>query len=62
VRQAVQPTTRQLGDVSDVIAQASAGERGQHRPVVVVHQHHTIMQDPDGNEFCVESGPDLMTA
>jgi hypothetical protein len=21
------------------------------------HQHHTVMQDPEGNEFCVEPGP-----
>jgi hypothetical protein len=21
------------------------------------HQHHTIMRDPEGNEFCVEPGP-----
>jgi hypothetical protein len=21
------------------------------------HQHYTVMQDPEGNEFCVEPGP-----
>ncbi len=21
------------------------------------HEHHTVMQDPEGNEFCVEPGP-----
>jgi predicted enzyme related to lactoylglutathione lyase len=21
------------------------------------HAHHTVMQDPEGNEFCVEPGP-----
>jgi catechol 2,3-dioxygenase-like lactoylglutathione lyase family enzyme len=21
------------------------------------HQHHVVMQDPEGNEFCVEPGP-----
>jgi hypothetical protein len=24
--------------------------------VIERHQHHTIMQDPEGNEFCVEPG------
>jgi hypothetical protein len=25
--------------------------------VVRRHEHHTVMQDPEGNEFCVEPGP-----
>jgi len=25
--------------------------------VVLRHQHHVVMQDPEGNEFCVEPGP-----
>jgi hypothetical protein len=25
--------------------------------VVAVHAHLTVMQDPEGNEFCVEPGP-----
>jgi hypothetical protein len=25
--------------------------------VVRVHLGHTVMQDPEGNEFCVEPGP-----
>ena len=25
--------------------------------VVSRHEHHTVMQDPEGNEFCVEPGP-----
>ena len=26
--------------------------------VVGVHPGHTVMQDPEGNEFCVEPGPE----
>ena len=25
--------------------------------VVRRHEHHAVMQDPEGNEFCVEPGP-----
>lgn len=25
--------------------------------VVARHEHHTVMADPEGNEFCVEPGP-----
>jgi len=30
--------------------------------VVRVHPGHTEMQDPEGNEFCVEPGPDKQGA
>lgn len=44
---------RAPGSVADEVARlerlgASVVERGEH---------HTIMRDPEGNEFCVEPGP-----
>ena len=26
------------------------------------YEHHTVMQDPEGNEFCVEPGPASVAA
>jgi hypothetical protein len=44
---------RAPGSVADEVARlerlgATVAER---------HDHHTVMQDPEGNEFCVEPGP-----
>jgi Glyoxalase-like domain len=44
---------RAPGRVNDEVARLEQlGARVLER-----HQHHVVMQDPEGNEFCVEPGP-----
>ncbi len=44
---------RAPGAVADEVARLEKlGGTVQER-----HQHYTVMQDPEGNEFCVEPGP-----
>jgi Glyoxalase-like domain len=44
---------RAPGTVADEVARlARLGATVQQR-----HEHHVVMQDPEGNEFCVEPGP-----
>jgi len=46
---------RAPGTVADEVARLERlGATVQQR-----HEHHTAMQDPEGNEFCVEPGPAL---
>lgn len=44
---------RAPGPVADEVARLEA----LGATVAQRHEHHTIMRDPEGNEFCVEPGP-----
>ena len=44
---------RAPGDVADEVSRLEA----LGATVVRDDLHHTVMQDPEGNEFCVEPGP-----
>jgi hypothetical protein len=44
---------RAPGAVADEVARLE----GLGAIVAERHQHHTMMRDPEGNEFCVEPGP-----
>jgi hypothetical protein len=39
------------------VAAEVARLEGLGATVVRRYEHHTVMQDPEGNEFCVEPGP-----
>jgi Glyoxalase-like domain len=44
---------RAPGPAADEVARLE----GLGAAVLERHEHHVVMQDPEGNEFCVEPGP-----
>jgi glyoxalase superfamily protein len=46
-------------DLRAPVSVAAEVSRLEKLGATVVHRHpgHTVMQDPEGNEFCVEPGP-----